>query len=167
MRNKMNIDVIKQLISDSSLETKIYIGSDSQRVKKNGVWYADYCVVVVVHKDGKHGCKVFGEVDRERDYDQRMDRPATRLMNEVYRASALYLKLADAIGDRHAEVHLDINPDIRYGSSCVIQQAVGYIKGTCSVEPRVKPESFAATHCSDHLLKIQQSMKGMSAAFSS
>jgi predicted RNase H-related nuclease YkuK (DUF458 family) len=70
-------------------------------------------------------------------------------MTEVYKVSELYLKLADVLEGRQVEVHLDINPDEQYGSSCVISQAVGYIKGTCNVIPFVKPEAFAASYAAD------------------
>jgi hypothetical protein len=75
-------------------------------------------------------------------------------MNEVYRAAEMYLKLEDVIGDRHCEVHLDINPDMIHGSSCVVQQAVGYIRGMCNVTPMVKPEAFAASYAADRLKEI-------------
>ncbi len=151
MHKKLNIDEVKDFISNTSEATKIYIGADSERYRKGGVWWADYTVAIVVHIDGSRGCKVFGEVTTDRDYDQRKDRPALRLMNEVYRAAEMYLELAEAIGDRHAEVHLDINPDMIHGSSCVVQQAVGYIRGTCNVVPMVKPEAFAASYAADRL----------------
>ena len=75
-------------------------------------------------------------------------------MNEVYRASEMYLQLADVIGDRHCEVHLDINPDILHGSSCVVTQAIGYIRGTCNIIPMVKPDAFAASYAADRLREI-------------
>lgn len=154
MHKKLNIEEVKNFIENTSEATKIYIGADSERYRKNGVWFADFTVAIVVHIDGSKGCKVFGEVSTERDYDQRKDRPATRLMNEVYRAAQMYLDLAEAIGDRHVEVHLDINPDLIHGSSCVVQQAVGYIRGTCNVIPMVKPEAFAASYAADRLKDI-------------
>jgi predicted RNase H-related nuclease YkuK (DUF458 family) len=46
-------------------------------------------------------------------------------------------------------VHLDINPDEMHGSSCVINEAVGYIKGMCNVIPLVKPNAFAASYAAD------------------
>jgi predicted RNase H-related nuclease YkuK (DUF458 family) len=46
-------------------------------------------------------------------------------------------------------LHLDINPDERYGSSCVVTQAIGYIIGTCNIEPKVKPYAFAASIAAD------------------
>jgi predicted RNase H-related nuclease YkuK (DUF458 family) len=75
-------------------------------------------------------------------------------MNEVYKASAMYLELYEAIGDRHSEVHLDINPDEMHGSSCVIQQATGYIRGMCGFAPKVKPDAFAASYAADRLKEI-------------
>lgn len=149
MRKRLNLDEVREFIENSSATTKIYIGSDSERHRRGGVWFADYAVVVVVHKDGKHGAKVFGEITTERDYDQKKDKPRVRLMNEVMKAAQLYLDLADAIGDRQCEVHIDINPDHKHGSSCVISEAVGYIKGMTGVTPRVKPEAWAASICAD------------------
>jgi len=75
-------------------------------------------------------------------------------MTEVYKVSELYLKLADVLDGRDVEVHLDINPDENFGSSCVIQQAVGYIRGTCNVIPMVKPEAFAASYAADRLKHV-------------
>ena len=150
-----DLEYVRQFILESSKETSIYIGADSERYRKNdGTWYADYTVAVVIHKDSSRGCRVFGKVDTQRDYDNRHDRPATRLMNEVYRAAQMYLDLLDVIGDRHCEVHLDINPDELYGSNCVIQQATGYIRGMCGFAPKVKPDAFSASCAADRFKQI-------------
>lgn len=152
---KLNLDEVKEFILSQSPETKVYLGADSERMNIDGVWYADYILAVVVHIDGCHGCKIFGEVTRERDYDQRKDRPAMRLMNEVYKVSELFQELAETLHDRHVEVHLDINPNEMYGSSCVINQAVGYIRGTCNVVPMVKPKAFAASYAADRFKSLR------------
>ena len=55
---------------------------------------------------------------------------------------------------RQVEVHLDINPDELHGSSCVLSQAIGYIKGTCNVIPFVKPQAFAATYAADRFRSL-------------
>jgi predicted RNase H-related nuclease YkuK (DUF458 family) len=155
MSREFNIEEVKEFIRNSSAISNIYIGADSERYRgRDDKWYADYTVAIVVHLDGSRGCKVFGKVSSERDYDKRHDRPAYRLMNEVYRASEMYLELFEAIGDRHCEVHLDINPDEMHGSSCVIQQATGYIRGMCGFAPKVKPEAFAASYAADRLKEI-------------
>ncbi len=148
---KFNIDEVKQFIVQSSPETKIYLGADSERVVHNGKWHADYTLAVVIHIDGKHGCKIFGQVIRELDYNQRKNKPALRLMNEVYKVADLFNELSEVLQDRHVEVHLDLNPSDRYASSQVINQAIGYIRGTCNIEPQVKPEAFAATYAADRL----------------
>jgi hypothetical protein len=146
---KLDLNEVKNFIEEQTPETKIYLGCDSERFRVDGVWYADYIIAIVVHIDGKHGCKLFGEVVRERDYDQKQNRPSYRLMNEVYKVSELYLKLSEVLVDRDVEVHLDINPDEEHGSNCVINQAIGYIKGTCNVVPLVKPQAFAASYAAD------------------
>lgn len=156
---KMDFEKVKDFIKKQSGETKIYIGVDSERVKENNVWYADYTLAVVVHLDGKHGCKIFGEIQREIDYNHNKSRPAVRLMNEVYKVADLFHKLEDVLCEKDIEVHLDINPDERYGSSCVVQQAIGYIKGVCNVTPRVKPQAFAASYAADRLKEVLQNKK--------
>ena len=154
MYKKMDIEEVRAYIDMQSPETKVYLGADSERYKKDGVWMADYAVVVVIHKDGNKGCKVFGEITSERDYDQRKDKPALRLMNEVYLVAALFEKLKDVLEDRYLEIHLDINPNKMFGSSCVVDQAIGYIKGVCGVTPMVKPDSPAASFGADHFKQI-------------
>ncbi|MEY4334301.1 MAG: hypothetical protein RLZZ196_3044 [Bacteroidota bacterium] len=152
---KFDLNEVKEFINNSSSTSNIYIGADSERYRgRDDQWYADYTVAIVVHLDGSRGCKVFGKVTTERDYDKRHDRPSFRLMNEVYKASEMYLELFEVIGDRHCEVHLDINPDEMHGSSCVIQQATGYIRGMCGFAPKVKPEAFAASYAADRLKEI-------------
>jgi predicted RNase H-related nuclease YkuK (DUF458 family) len=152
---KLNIASVAEFIQAQTPETRIYLGCDSERIKLDGVWYADYVLAIVVHINGNNGCKLFGEVQRERVWDAKPGKPAMRLMTEVYKVSELYLKLADVLEGRHVEVHLDINPDEQYGSSCVISQAVGYIKGTCNVVPFVKPEAFAASYAADRFKSLR------------
>ena len=152
---KLNLDNVISFIEQQSPETKVYIGCDSERLMVDGIPYADYVLAIVVHINGNNGCKIFGEVIRERDFDQKRSKPRYRLMNEVYKVSDLYLKLASVLVDRDIEVHLDINPDELHGSSCVINEAVGYIKGTCNVIPLVKPEAFAATYAADRFKTLK------------
>lgn len=151
----INLDEVREFIASQTPETKVYIGCDSERFKMKGVWYADYILAVVVHIDGKHGCKLFGEVQRERDYDQKVSRPRMRLMTEAYKLSELYLKLADVLEDRHVEIHLDINPSEKHGSYCALQEAMGYIRGTCNVVPMVKPNAFAASYAADRYKSLK------------
>ena len=152
---KIDLQQVKNFILSQSPETRIYLGCDSERIKINGQWHADYVLAIVVHVNGNNGCKLFGEVQRERDYDQRADRPSQRLMTEVYKVSELYLALAEVLEGRQVEVHLDINPDEDHGSSCVIAQAIGYIRGVCNVVPFVKPDAFAASYAADRFRSLR------------
>lgn len=149
---KLDLNQVRQFINETSDSTKIYIGSDSTRYLKNNIWYAEYCSVVVIHYDGNHGCKIFGNIVSERDFDQKLNKPKLRLMSEVIKTAQLYLDLQESIGSRHVEIHLDINPNEKYNSSCVITEAVGYIKGMCNIVPFVKPKAFAASVAADRLL---------------
>lgn len=150
---KINIAEVVKFINDHGPKTKVYIGSDSERILVGKQWFADYMTVVLVHINGKHGAKVFGAINRERDYDHKKNRPSQRLMTEVYKTAELYLELASHITN-DIEIHLDINPDEKHGSSCVISEAIGYIKGVCDVQPKVKPHGFAASNAADHLKRI-------------
>jgi predicted RNase H-related nuclease YkuK (DUF458 family) len=149
-----NLDEVREFIRTSSPDSKIYIGGDSERFKSRGVWYADYAIVVVVHINGKNGCKVFGEITREVDYDRKPGRPSIRLMNEVMKVAELYCKLADVIGDRATEIHVDLNSNEKYGSSCVVSQAIGYITGTCNIRPKIKPYAWAASIAADRFKEL-------------
>jgi len=152
-KKHIDIDEVVAFCENLADNTKIYIGCDSERLQYNNVWYADYITAVVIHVNGKNGCKIFGAVDRERDYDQRADRPRMRLMNEVYRVSNLYLALAKEV-PFDVEVHLDINPNEMHNSSIVVNEAIGYVKGMCNVVPLVKPRAFAASYAADRWKEI-------------
>ena len=120
---------------------------------------ADYISVVVVHIDGKHGCKIFGCVKRDRDYDQNKSRPAMRMMAEVRKSAELYNKVFDALVSRpeiavNMEIHLDINEMAKHGSSCVVDEAIGYVRGVCGITPQIKPDAFSASYAADRYKEI-------------
>jgi len=153
---ELNIPTVKKYIEQQSDNTKLYIGCDSDCFKKSdGKWYAQYVSVIVIHKDGKHGAKLFGKIDVERIYQTGKNKQNLRLMTEVYKAAELYLELADCIEDREVEIHLDLNTQEEHDSSVVLQQAVGYIKGVCQITPKVKPDAFAASYAADRLARIR------------
>lgn len=148
--------------------TKIYIGGDSERFRVKGVWHADYIMVFVVHINGSQGCKIFGEVTRELDYDQRKDRPAQRLMTEIYKITELYERLKDVIEASGLEtaIHIDINPKKTAGSSCVINEAIGYIQGQTGLTPIPKPLAFAASYAADRWKEVRAFEKHDRASYS-
>lgn len=150
-----NIEVTKAKILESSQSSKIYFGADSERVNVGGIWYVDYLICVILHIDGKHGATViYGNVERERDYDKNLSKPRNRLFTEVIKLGEIYTLLADVLEDRDVDIHLDLNPNEMFGSSCVISEAIGYIKGVCQRDPVVKPNSWAASIAADRLKSI-------------
>lgn len=152
-KKRIDIQQVVDFLETCNEDTKIFIGCDSEKLCVDNVWYADYISVVIIHVNGNNGCKIFGAVDRQRDYDQSVDRPRMRLMNEVYKISELYLELSRVVA-HDIEIHLDINPNERYNSSIVINEAVGYIKGMCGVVPFVKPNSWAASYGADRFKDV-------------
>lgn len=148
------LEEVKDFIAQSSESTRIYFGADSSRFKSKGKWHATYTIVVVIHKDGCKGAKVFGYSETEPDYDKKFNRPAYRMMQECAKVSELFLVLTDFIGDREVEIHLDINPNEMHGSSCALHQAIGYVKGMCGIDAKVKPHAFAASYAADRAGKI-------------
>ena len=154
MNRKLNFDDLEAYLQTMSDTTKIYIGGDSEKLQSGGVWYADYTTVVVVHKDGNKGCRVFGQLERERVYDQRKDRPTMRLMTEVQKVSEMYLRIAPMLERFETQIHLDLNAKKIHASNHVVQQAIGYIRGVCGVDPQIKPDAWSASYAADRLKEI-------------
>lgn len=142
-----------ELLCEVDSNTKLYIGADSVRFKKDGEKFFRVCTVCVVHMNGKNGCKVFRHRTTHRDYDIKKNRPSQRLMTEVMQTCELYTQLAPLIAGFDVEIHADINPDIKHGSSCVATQAAGYILGVTGLnedQVKLKPNAFCASFSADH-----------------
>lgn len=153
---KKFIQDVRTFLLNEPLESKIYVGVDSESyLNKKKIRMATYYSVVVIHKNGHNGCKIFGHKSTERDYSADKKKPTRRLMQEVYMASALYLELAEDFGEREVEIHLDLNPSAKHVSNLIVDQAIGYIKGSCNVVPLIKPDAWCASSVADKLLRIQ------------
>ena len=146
MFQEHQINELVELLATLNNNTKIYFGCDSVRKVQNNKWFARYATCVIVHKNGNNGCRIFSSESIEPDYDVRMNRPSMRLMNETMKVCEAYTQLILWIS---AEIHLDINTDPMEGSSCVAQQAAGYVLGVTGIEPKLKPDGFAASHGAD------------------
>lgn len=150
MFTEKQLEDLLELLCEVDENTKIYIGSDSVRFKKNGEKFFRVATVCVVHMNGRNGCKVFRHRTTHRDYDIKKSRPSQRLMTEVMQTCELYAQLEPLISQFEVEIHADINPDEKHGSSCVAQQAAGYILGVTGIAPKLKPEAFVASFGADH-----------------
>ena len=143
------IEEAKQAILESSRQSSVYIGCDSIRFRKNGMWHAKYSTVVILHMDSKHGCRLFHESVDMPDFGNLKQ----RLLNEVQMAVMAATEIIEVLGDRHMEIHLDINPDPKHKSSVAVREALGWVKGSLGLDAKIKPASFAATHAADHVVR--------------
>jgi predicted RNase H-related nuclease YkuK (DUF458 family) len=164
--SRINAKEISEFLKTVGPDTKIYMGVDSQAFSKTVVdpitkktkkqWYADYYMVVAVHRNGSNGCKLFYERVTERDYSDDRKKPTYRLMQEAYKTADLYARIKDVIIDYEIEIHLDLNPNKKYASSSVVSQAIGYIKAATNIVPLVKPDSWCSTHAADRLVRTMK-----------
>ena len=129
----------KQAILNSSPQSSVYIGCDSIRFKKNKQWYAKYSTVIIVHMDSKRGCRLFHESVDMPDYGNLKQ----RLLTEVQLAVTAATEIIEVLGDRHMEVHLDINPNPKHKSNVAVKEALGWVRGSLGLEAKIKPASFA------------------------
>ena len=144
------LDKAKAAIAASSKESSIYVGGDSIRFKKHGRWFARYATVVIIHIDSCRGGKIFHFADVQPDYGNMV----VRLQTEVMYTVNLVMELLEVIGDRHMEIHLDLNKSPKHKSFAAVQQALGYVRGMVpGVDVRIKPDAFAASHAADHCVR--------------
>ena len=154
MRKKIDIAEVERFMQTQSPETKVYLGADSEKVKVDGKFYADYTVVIVVHIDGCKGCKMFAETTREPDYDSDPSKPFTRMMMEAQKVAELHDRFKDVFYDFEVSIHLDISQKKSCGSHVALQAAKGYVKGVTGVEPQAKPEAWAGSYAADRAKEL-------------
>lgn len=141
---KMDWEEVRQAIYNSSDESSIYIGCDSQDHGRKTV----FGVAVVIHIDSCRGGKMFVEISNTK----RIKSVRQRLMKEVEIVVEGAMEIVDNVGKRRFEVHLDVTDNPDYMSSLVCKAAVGYVKGQ-GLNCEIKPNAFVATHCADMLVR--------------
>ena len=146
----INIDLAQTCkeINESSEMSAVYIGADSKTFKKGSDRFCAYCVTVVLHKDGKHGAKIFKDIKIEKDFGD-PKAPRLRLMNEVYKVIEVAQGILDSVGDRHFEIHLDLNSKEEFKSNGAVNEASGLIKGIFGIDAKIKPEAWCASATAD------------------
>lgn len=168
MFSQTQVKEIVELLEGLDDTTKIYFGCDSVRSRKNGKRYANYATVMIIHKNGKNGCRMFWALSTEPEYDAKISRPRMRMMNEVRKVCELYTQMIPyveqfaeivegpdgelIIKEFDVEIHLDINTDPLHGSSCAAKEAAGYVLAMTNLpedKVKLKPASFAASFGAD------------------
>lgn len=137
----MDFEALREAINNSSATSSIYVGCDSKKKGPDLVFVS----TVVIHYDSNKGGVVFKEVEIE---PYKAIYP--KLQGEIYRIADLALKVKEWVGDRHFEVHVDINPQECYKSNMAYQEARGAILGIVGIEPKFKPNAWAASCAADY-----------------
>jgi len=149
MFTQRQVEDIVDLLATLDSRTKIYLGCDSVRYFREDNAFGKFATVCIVHKNGNNGCKIFSDISYERDFDVRKDRPKMRMLNEVRKVCELYNQLIPFIDEFDIEIHLDINTDPKHGSNCAASEAAGYVLGMTGIQPKLKPQSWAASFGAD------------------
>jgi predicted RNase H-related nuclease YkuK (DUF458 family) len=120
----------------------IHIGTDSLQT---GRW-TQFVTVVVILNPPKGG-----RVAYYREAVPRITSLRERLNKEVWKSIDLAMQMPET---PELTVHIDANPDERYMSSKYLQELVGLVVGQ-GFKALWKPESWAATHAADHVVRIK------------
>jgi predicted RNase H-related nuclease YkuK (DUF458 family) len=122
----------------------IHVGCDSQQKELE----TEFTEVVILLIPGKGGRVLY----RSEKVD-RINSLRERLLNEVMRSVNIGFELNAVLSeDVEMVIHVDANPNLKYKSSKVLPELVGYVMGqgfTCLT----KPDSWAAMHVADHIVK--------------
>lgn len=132
-------------IQASPEDSSVYIGADSKVYSEKGVAMVAYVTVIILHYGTSKGAKIFDMHRTERYYNSIRN----RLMTEVGDVISAGMSIADHIGNRGFEIHLDINTDEKYKSSMIVKEATGYVMGTLGIKPKLKPDAYAASSVAD------------------
>ena len=141
---KLDYDVVKESLTNSSEDSAIYIGCDS---KLTGP-YTVFGLVVIIHIESSKGGMCFAKKFRE---DRRME-IQERLLKEVDYAISCASELQDFVGERTFEVHLDLNGDKKHKSNKLLTTAVGWVESR-GFKFKIKPNAFAASTAADYILQ--------------
>lgn len=127
-------------------ERVIHIGTDSQKVDKN----IRFATCVVVLKPGKGGRVFYTHEKLDRNHFKGLRK---KLFEEAWRSVTVALMLSDTVPEEvEMIVHIDANSNVRWESNQYIQELVGMVVGQ-GFDYRIKPDSWCASHCCDHLVK--------------
>jgi uncharacterized protein len=124
----------------------LHIGTDSLQTGR----YTQF-VTVVVLLDPPHGGRVF----YQRDIVPRVNSLRERLTKEVWRSLDLAMKLPE----HDLTIHIDANPSEKHMSSKYLQELVGMVVGQ-GFKALWKPDSWAATHAADHVVRTKGKLPG-------
>jgi predicted RNase H-related nuclease YkuK (DUF458 family) len=124
----------------------VHVGTDSLQTGR----YTQFVTVIVILNPKRDGIGSGGRVFYTRSIVPRIPQLRERLLKEVW----MSVELAMKIPNEDLTVHIDANPDTKHMSSKYLQELVGLVVG-CGFKAVWKPDSWAATHAADHVVRIK------------
>lgn len=142
-----NIEDIVHFVKTSTRHGQIvHVGTDSLQTGR----FTQFVTVIVILSTREDGRGAGGRVFYQRDVVPRMTQLRERLMRETWKSVELAMQLQIP----GLTVHIDANPDTKHMSSKYLQELVGLVVG-CGFKALWKPDSWAATHCADHVVRTK------------
>jgi uncharacterized protein len=143
--NEARIADIREFVREASRNGQaVHVGTDSQQTGR----HTQFVTVVVILTPTKGG-----RVAYRREVVPRIASLRERLLSEVWKSVELGLQFSPIVkGD--LTVHIDANPVVAHKSSRYVQELVGLVVGQ-GFKALIKPESWAATHAADHVVRSQ------------
>ena len=133
---------------EKSYTYRITIGTDSERLFDND---ADFVSAVVVHRVGNGGRDFWRRI-KQGPYHTLRDRIIEEVLMSLHFAETLLRELNDKYpsGGEHPEWTFEVHADVGENGPTkeMIQEVLGMIRAY-NFEPRMKPESYAASHVAD------------------
>jgi len=137
---------IEEFVSDcvkaNGGEKIVHVGTDSLQTGR----FTQFVTVLVVLTPMKGG-----RVAYTRDVVPRIASLRERLNKEVWKSLDVAMNLPESLD---LTVHIDANPSEKHMSSKYLQELVGLVVGQ-GFKALWKPDSWAATHAADHVVRIK------------
>ena len=141
---EIKIPNIQQFVAAASKDGQaVHIGTDSMQTSR----VTQFVTVVVILTPRKGG-----RVAYRRDVVPRIVSLRERLLKEVWKSVELGLRFTPVVFGE-LTVHIDANPVVVHKSSAYVQELVGLVVGQ-GFRALIKPESWAASHAADHVIRI-------------
>ena len=141
--NEVRIADILQFVRDASRDGQpVHVGTDSLQSGR----FTQFVTVVVILNPGKGG-----RVAYRRTIVPRIKSLRERLLKEVWESVDLGLQFSPIVKGE-LTVHIDANPVVTHKSSQYVHELVGLVVGQ-GFKALIKPESWAATHTADHVVR--------------
>lgn len=135
-------DIVQWVKDETKKGQLIHIGTDSLQTGR----YTQFVTVVVILNPPKGG-----RVAYMREVQPRISSLRERLNKEVWKSIDLAMQMPES---PEMTIHIDANPNEKFMSSKYLQELVGLVVGQ-GFKALWKPDSWAATHAADHIVRIK------------